>query len=111
MEHAQLLREAMDGSDAALSVLIRTYHDRVYRFGRGICRNQFDADDAVQEAFIKLAGRPDVQRDMAVLSWLMSVVRNSCLKMLKSFRRSRPLRLEGPAVEPELVTEMSPEKP
>jgi hypothetical protein len=37
MERSQRLGEAMNGSDAALSVLIRTYHDRVYRFGRGVC--------------------------------------------------------------------------
>jgi RNA polymerase sigma-70 factor (ECF subfamily) len=90
MEHAQILRDAVEGSDEALGVLVRLYHDRVYRFGRRVCRDHFDADDAVQEAFIKLARRPDVQRDQAVLSWLMSVVRNSCLRLLRSFSRSPP---------------------
>ena len=110
MEHTQILRDAMEGSDAALTALVRTYHDRVYRFGRGICRDQFDADDAVQEAFIKLAARPDVQRDVTVLSWLMTVVRNACLRMLRSFRRSRPLLAEGSALESDLLTELSPEE-
>lgn len=39
---------------------VRTYHDRVYRYGKRVCRNGFDAADAVQEAFVKLARRPDM---------------------------------------------------
>lgn len=94
MEHSAVLRDAVGGSDEALATLIRVYHDRVYRFGRSVCRDHFDADDAVQEAFIKLARRPDVQRDQGVLSWLMSVVRNTCLRMLRRFARSQPLLTE-----------------
>ena len=94
MEHSAVLRDAVDGSDEALATLIRIYHDRVYRFGRSVCRDHFDADDAVQEAFVKLARRPDVQRDQAVLSWLMSVVRNTCFRLLRRFARSQPLLAE-----------------
>lgn len=94
MEHSEVLRDAVDGSDEALATLIRTYHDRVYRFGRSVCRDHFDTDDAVQEAFVKLARRPDVQRDRGVLSWLMSVVRNTCLRMFRHFAQARPLLAE-----------------
>jgi RNA polymerase sigma-70 factor, ECF subfamily len=96
-----MLRDAVGGSDEALATLVRTYHDRVYRFGRGVCRDHFDADDAVQEAFIKLARRPDVQSDQGVLSWLMSVVRNTCLRMLRRFARSQPLLAERSLVRDE----------
>ncbi|MFZ5890428.1 MAG: RNA polymerase sigma factor [Myxococcota bacterium] len=80
---------AASGDDAALAVLVRTYHDRVYRFGLRVCRDGYDADDAVQEAFEKLAHRPDVQRDPSALSWLMSVVKNACLRLLRPWRRQR----------------------
>lgn len=73
----------------ALGLLVRTYHDRVYRFGRRVCRDGFDTDDAVQEAFTKLAKRPDVMRDPSALSWLFSVVRNACLRLLRPLRRER----------------------
>ena len=56
-----------------------------------MCHNPFDADDAVQEAFITLSRRPDVVRDPGALSWLMTVVRNACLRMLRPFRRGRAL--------------------
>jgi RNA polymerase sigma-70 factor, ECF subfamily len=93
--HQAILQAAAGGDDRALEVLVRSHHDRVYRFGVRVCRDPFDADDAVQEAFITLARRPDVVRDPGVLSWLMTVVRNACLRTLRSFRRSRPLLSEG----------------
>ena len=77
------------GDDDALAVLVRTYHDRVYRFGLRVCRDGFDADDAVQEAFMKLATRPDVVCDPSALSWLLSVVRNACIRMFRPFARER----------------------
>jgi RNA polymerase sigma-70 factor (ECF subfamily) len=92
-DHAQLLRAAAGGDDRALEHLMRTYHDRVYRFGLRVCRDPFDADDAVQEAFVTLARRPDVLQDQGALSWLMTVVKHACRRMLRPFfaRRRAPL--------------------
>jgi RNA polymerase sigma factor (sigma-70 family) len=95
--HADVLTAAARGDDDALGVLVRAYHARVYRFGLQVCRDGFDADDAVQEAFRKLATRPDVARDRGALSWLMSVVRNACMRMLRPFVRER--RALGERVE------------
>ena len=95
--HADVLTGAARGDDEALSALVRLYHDRVYHFGLRVCRDGFDADDAVQEAFVKLAKRPDVITDRSALSWLMSVVKNACLRMLRPFLRER--RALGERVE------------
>lgn len=78
-----LLERSIAGDDEALRELVRQYHDRAYRFGRRVCRDGFDADDAVQLAFITLARRPDVQRSNGVLPWLYTVVRNACTAMLR----------------------------
>ncbi len=75
--------------DAALAQLVRAYHDRIYRFGVRVCRDGYDADDAVQEAFVKLARRPEVVRDRGALSWLMTVVRHACLRLMRPFARER----------------------
>lgn len=87
--HQQVLAAAARGDDEALSVLVRTYHERVHRFGMRVCRDGWDAEDAVQEAFTKLARRPEVVRDPGALSWLMTVVRRACLRMLRPFARER----------------------
>lgn len=88
-EHRDLVAAAARGDDEALAVLVRAYHDRVYRFGVRVCRDGDDADDAVQEAFTRLARRPEVMRHPGVLSWLMTVVRNACLRLLRPFVRER----------------------
>jgi len=86
--HEALLTSAAHGDYEALSLLVRAYHDRVYRFGTRVCRDGFDADDAVQEAFTKLAKRRDVIANPGALSWLFSVVRNACLRMLRRFAQN-----------------------
>ena len=87
--HREVLAAAAGGDDGALATLVRAHHDRVYQFGLRVCRDSFDADDAVQEAFIKLASRPDVAKDRGALSWLFTVVRNTCARMLRPFARER----------------------
>ena len=107
---------AAAGDDAALGVLVRAYHDRVYRFGRRVCRDEHDAGDAVQEAFATLARRRDVVTHAGALSWLMTVVRNACRRMLRPFARQRrawgePLageavdQLASPALDPQEALE------
>lgn len=101
--HRGVLVAAARGDDAALARLVRAYHGRVYRFGLRVCRDDYDADDAVQEAFIKLATRPDIAGDRGVLSWLITVVRNACKRMLRPFARERRAlgeRLEEPETVP-----------
>ena len=74
--------------DAVLVALVRAHHDRVFRYGQRVCRDGFDADDAVQEAFVKLARRPEVADDRGVVAWLFTVVRNACRRLV---RRARPV--------------------
>ena len=57
-----------------------------------------DAEDAVQEAFVKLARRTDLQREqLGTLAWLFAVVRNQCLRFLRRAQllRQRLLQLAG----------------
>jgi RNA polymerase sigma-70 factor (ECF subfamily) len=107
--HEDMLGAAARGDDHALATLVRLHHDRVYRFGLRVCRDGFDADDAVQEAFAKLAMRRDVVADQGALSWLMTVVRNTCIRLLRPFQRQR--RALGERVEEDELpaTDPSPE--
>jgi RNA polymerase sigma-70 factor, ECF subfamily len=107
---ASLVEQARAGDLAALDALVRRYHDRVYRYGLRACRDAFDADDAVQEAFTKLARRPDVVRHPGALSWLMTVVKNTCHRLLRPFVRAhRHLGERSDEVEQVPLAEASPE--
>lgn len=92
---SQLFGDAARGDDEALMSLVRQHHDRVYRYGLRVCRDGFDAEDAVQEAFLKLSTRRDVVADQGALSWLMSVVRNACRRFWRPFQRQRQRRALG----------------
>lgn len=98
---------AARGDDAALEQLVRAYHDRVHRFGLRACRDAFDADDAVQEAFVKLSRRPDVMRDPGMLSWLFSVVKRTCLRLLRP-RTSHADALPAPSARAKGTTVEEP---
>ena len=87
--HQKLLSAAAGGDDAALETLVRAHHDRVYRFGLRVCRDEFDADDAVQEAFSKLSRKPELMREASVMFWLFTVVKHACRRMLRPWSRER----------------------
>jgi RNA polymerase sigma-70 factor, ECF subfamily len=104
---------AARGDDQALSTLVHTYHERVYRYGRRVCRDGDDANDAVQQAFSKLARRPDMLDHPGVLGWLLRVVRNACLLTFRPFvlatralgRAIDPDQAVSPGADPEQVLE------
>ena len=89
MNHDARLIDAARGDNEALARLVHLYHDRVYDYGRRVCHDAFDADDAVQEAFVRLSQRPHLYREEGVLPWLLVVVRRACLKLLRPFARER----------------------
>lgn len=105
--HGRMVAAAAAGDDDALAAMVRLHHDRVYRFGLRVCRDPFDADDAVWEAFSKLSARRDVIADPSALSRLMTVVRNACLRLFRPFARGR--RALGAAQEAESVATDAPD--
>jgi RNA polymerase sigma-70 factor (ECF subfamily) len=59
--------------DAALPHL-----DAVYTLARYLLRNAADADDAVQECYLRAFRHFDGFRGQAIKPWLMAIVRNVC---------------------------------
>ena len=88
--------------DAALAALVVAERRRVHRFGRRVCRDRFDADDAVQEALLRLARRPELVASGGAVPWLLAVVRHACLRLLRPMARWRTLADPGaPDAEPD----------
>ena len=108
----ELARAAARGDDQALEALVRAHHDRVYRFGRRVCRDHHDAADAVQEAFATLARRREMIREAGVLGWLFTVVRSACMRLLRPFQTARRHlgdRVDASEVDPP-ARELDPER-
>lgn len=65
--------------EAAFHVLVDRYHRRLFSVCLRILRSQQDAEDAVQETFVRLARKADDFRgDSALSTWLYRVAHNVC---------------------------------
>ena len=97
-DHDAIVRRACAGDDAALDELVALYHDRVYRYGRAVCRDT-DIDDAVQEAFLALTrSRASFRGEAGIGTWLFTAVRNACRQLLRPVaRRTRVLGVQAAA--------------
>ncbi|PWW02432.1 RNA polymerase sigma-70 factor (ECF subfamily) [Paenibacillus cellulosilyticus] len=75
--------------------IYRRYVNTVYRLCFMYLRNVEDTEDAVQSIFFKLISREKSFSDYEhVKSWLIVATRNHCKDILKSWWRSRRVRLE-----------------
>ena len=87
-----------------LEEVITTYQDTLYRAALAILGDAQEAEDAVQDAFLRWWERapdfPDAARERA---WLLKVTVNGCKSRLRApwRRRTAPLLDTYPAAEPE----------
>jgi RNA polymerase sigma-70 factor (ECF subfamily) len=91
-----LLAAAQAGDVGALNELVATHRQGVYRFGLQVCRTTEDAEDAVQETLWAATRAIRAFRGTAssIASWLFTMVRRECLRLIDGHRR-RPSGLDG----------------
>ena len=84
MDDATLAKRAARGDDEAFELIVRRHADRVWRMARSLLNDDFAAEDAVQETFLKahraLAG---FRGDAALSTWLVSICHRTCLDRLR----------------------------
>jgi RNA polymerase sigma-70 factor (ECF subfamily) len=86
---AGLLVVAKRGETAAFDLLYRTYAKRILRKVHGITRNHEEAEDAVQEAFLRAFRHIQTFDGRSAFStWLTRIGINSALMMLRKKRNS-----------------------
>src|SRR5712691_76395 len=78
---AVLLRAGKAGDAAALERLLALHKRPLYALCRGMLGNADDADDAVQETFLRaLRALAGFRGEAAFRSWLFRIAINVCLK-------------------------------
>jgi len=89
------------GTDEYIERVVSDYSKSLLRVAYTILRSTADAEDAVQEAFIKFITKaPDFENDEHCKAWLLRVTVNISKNMLKSARRKNlPLTEEIPYSE------------
>lgn len=110
-----LARAVAAGDEAALKTLMRRHNQTLYRTARSILRDEADAEDVVQEAYL-LAYRamPGFRGDARLSTWLIRIVVNLALRRRQRQVRERALRVDvidlpdAPGAFDEEVREMTP---
>jgi len=87
-DDSALARQAQTGNRAAFDELVRRYQRKVHRIAFGILRSTHDADDAVQEVFIRAYRYlPSFDPARSFEGWLMGIAMNQA-RNLRSRRRT-----------------------
>jgi RNA polymerase sigma-70 factor, ECF subfamily len=84
----ELVRRALARDEAAIRTIMQVNNRRLYRLARGILRNDADAEDVVQETYVRAFTHLDQFRgDSSFSTWLSRIAMNEALGRL---RRRRP---------------------
>ncbi|MGE5095901.1 MAG: RNA polymerase sigma factor [Betaproteobacteria bacterium] len=98
-----LARLVGEGNEAAIRLLTKRHNQTLFRTARAILREDAEAEDAVQEAYIKAIRAISTFRSDAKLStWLTRITVNEALAKLRRSRRAAeviPLAADLPAGE------------
>ncbi len=85
---AELVRAVQAGDERAFGRLVEAYLDEAHAVATSILRNRHDAEDAVQEAFIRALERIDHLSEGSPFGpWFYRVLRSTCLNLLRHEKR------------------------
>jgi len=95
-DEARLVSAAKAGEAAAFEELVNRYERKIFRLGMNITQNREDAEDVMQEAFLKSFTNLDrFQGDSRFYTWLVRIAVNEALMKLRK-RRPNQVSLDEP---------------
>ena len=90
LEDEQILQQFRreESRHSAFTFLVEKYQERIYRHVRRMVIDHDDADDLVQEVFIKVYQNMDkFQGGSQLFTWLYRIATNECLRFLEKKRK------------------------
>ena len=92
LDAEELARRSQQGCRACFAELVARYSPRLYRFLRHRTGNVHDAEDMVQDTFIRAFENIASYRSSYCFStWLFTIARRLASSRLRSLRRSQPI--------------------
>ncbi len=84
MQEVDLIKQAQKNDEMAFCALIERYEKRIYNIAYKFLRNEHDAQDAAQDAIIKMyTNIRKFSFQSAFSTWMYRVTANTCLDMLR----------------------------
>src|SRR5580692_5860702 len=84
----ELVERARGRDEAAIRAIMQSNNRRLYRLARGILRNDSEAEDVVQETYVRAFTHLDSFRgDSSLATWLARI---AMMEALGRWRRERP---------------------
>ena len=97
----EIVRHVLDGETAMFELLMRRYNERVYRAARAIVRDEAEAEDVMQQAYVNAFTHLRQFNGSARFStWLTKIAVNESLARVRRRGRYEAFDDEHPNVEP-----------
>jgi RNA polymerase sigma-70 factor (ECF subfamily) len=89
---AELAERCLARDEDAVRELTRRYNQRLYRIARGIVRDDVEAEDVVQDTYVRaLTGLDRFRGQSALGTWLTRIAINEALGRLRRTRPTQPV--------------------
>jgi RNA polymerase sigma-70 factor, ECF subfamily len=96
-EESVLVTEAKAGNYAAFEELVNRYEKKIYRLGLNLTGNPEDAEDLLQETFLKAFQHlPTFREDSRFYTWIVRIAINEGLMKLRKRRNSKEVPVDEP---------------
>lgn len=109
-DETALVAAAKAGDQSAFAELVQHYDRRVFRMAKQITQNDDDAEDVLQETFLKAYTHlDDFQGNSKFYTWVVRIAVNEALMKLRKRRSDRTVALDDPidTGEDEVVREIA----
>jgi RNA polymerase sigma-70 factor (ECF subfamily) len=96
-DESSLVAQAQAGDQNAFSELVGHYERKIYRLAKNITRNDEDAEDVLQDAFLKAYTHLDsFKGDSKFYTWIVRIAVNEALMRLRKRKSDRSVPLDEP---------------
>jgi RNA polymerase sigma-70 factor (ECF subfamily) len=94
-DELELVARARQGDTVAFSALLRRYEGKIFRLAMNITQNREDAEDVLQEAFLKAYEHLDqFLGNSKFYTWIVRIAVNQALMKLRKRRSDRAVSLD-----------------
>lgn len=96
-DESALVARARQGDSVAFNELVNKYSRKIFRLAKHITQNDEDAEDVLQETFLKAFGHlGDFQGQSKFYTWIVRIAVNESLMKLRKRKSDRTVPLDEP---------------